>query len=149
MPAEVAKLVRTDSGLSSALRISVMRLARRLRSERDAAQDLSLNQLSALGVLDRHGPMTVGQLAAHERVQPPSMTRTVAGLVERGLVVRRPDPTDGRQVVVAVSEAGCELVLAERRRKDAWLAQRLRELPAEDREALRRATPILERLAQS
>ena len=149
MSAEVAKLVRTDSGLSSALRISVMRLARRLRSERDPAHDLSLNQLSALGALDRHGAMTVGQLAAHERVQPPSMTRTIAGLVERGLAVRQPHPTDGRQVVVALSDAGRDLVLAERRRKDAWLSQRLRELSADEREALRRAAPVLERLAQS
>ena len=149
MPTEVAKLVRTDSGLSSALRISVMRLARRLRAERDASYDLSLNQLSVLGVLERHGALTVGQLAAHERVQPPSMTRTVGCLVDRGLVEREPHPTDGRQVVVVLSDAGRRLVLEDRRRRDAWLSQRLRELAPQEREALRQAAPILERLAQS
>ena len=149
MPTEVAKLVRTDSGLSSALRISVMRLARRLRAERDASYDLSLNQLSVLGVLERHGALTVGQLAAHERVQPPSITRTVGCLVDRGLVEREPHPTDGRLVVVVLSDAGRRLVLKDRRRRDAWLSQRLRELAPQEREALRQAAPILERLAQS
>ena len=149
MPTGVAKLVRTDSGLSSALRISVMRLARRLRAERDASYDLSLNQLSVLGVLERHGALTVGQLAAHERVQPPSMTRTVGCLVDRGLVEREPHPTDGRLVVVVLSDAGRRLVLKDRRRRDAWLSQRLRELAPQEREALRQAAPILERLAQS
>ena len=149
MPTGVAKLVHTDSGLSSALRISVMRLARRLRAERDASYDLSLNQLSVLGVLERHGPLTVGQLAAHERVQPPSMTSTVGCLVDRGLVEREPHPTDGRLVVVVLSDAGRRLVLEDRRRRDAWLSQRLRELAPQEREALRQAAPILERLAQS
>ena len=149
MPTEVAKLVRSDAGLSSALRISVMRLARRLRSERDASYDLSLNQLSVLGVLERHGALTVGELASYERVQPPSMTRTVGCLVERGLASRDPHPSDRRQVVVVLTEAGRRLVLEDRRRRDAWLSQRLRELAPDEREALRRAAPILERLAQS
>lgn len=144
-----AKLVRSDSGLSSALRISVMRLARRLRSERDATYDLSLNQLSVLGILERHGALTVGQLAAHERVQPPSMTRTVGCLVDRGLATRDPHPSDRRQVVVVLTDAGRRLVREDRRRRDAWLSQRLRELTAGEREALREAAPILERLAQS
>ena len=149
MPTEVSKLVRTDAGLSSALRISVMRLARRLRSERDATYDLSLNQLSVLGILERHGALTVGQLAAYERVQPPSMTRTVGCLVDRGLAARDPHPSDGRQVVVVLTEAGRRLVREDRRRRDAWLSQRLRELTPGEREALREAAPILERLAQS
>ena len=149
MPTEVSKLVRTDAGLSSALRISVMRLARRLRSERDATYDLSLNQLSVLGILERRGALTVGQLAAYERVQPPSMTRTVGCLVDRGLAARDPHPSDGRQVVVVLTEAGRRLVREDRRRRDAWLSQRLRELTPGEREALREAAPILERLAQS
>ena len=149
MPTEVSKLVRTDAGLSSTLRISVMRLARRLRSERDATYDLSLNQLSVLGILERHGALTVGQLAAYERVQPPSMTRTVGCLVDRGLAARDPHPSDGRQVVVVLTEAGRRLVREDRRRRDAWLSQRLRELTPGEREALREAAPILERLAQS
>jgi DNA-binding MarR family transcriptional regulator len=148
MPTDVAKLVRTDSGLSSALRMSVMRLARRLRAERDPSLDLSLNQLSVLGILYRQGSLTVGELAALERVQPPSMTRTVHCLAEIGLVERRRNAADGRQVVVALADAGRRLVAEDRIRRDAWLVRRLRALTPEERDALRAAAPILERLAQ-
>ena len=148
MPSQVAKLVRTDSGLSSALRMSVMRLARRLRAERDPSHDLSLNQLSVLGVLDRHGALTVGELAALERVQPPSMTRIVTCLSELGLVQRERNAADGRQVVVALAETGRRIVAEDRLRRDAWLVRQLRALTPEERDALRAAAPILERLAQ-
>jgi DNA-binding MarR family transcriptional regulator len=148
MPTDVAKLVRTDSGLSSALRMSVMRLARRLRSERDPSHDLSLNQLSVLGILYRRGAMTVGEIAAQERVQPPSMTRTVNCLAEIGLVERQRHATDGRQVVVDLTETGRGIVTEDRLRRDAWLSRQLRALSPEERDALRAAAPILERLAQ-
>src|SRR5215210_3125141 len=124
MPAETARLARTDTGLASALAVSVMRLARRLRQERDT--DLTATQLSALGTIRRHGPLTIGALAAHERVQPPSMTRTVGCLLSLGMVSREAHPTDGRQVVVVLSEQGRTLLDTERRRRDAWLARRLR-----------------------
>ena len=90
---------RADAALASSLRLSVMRLARRLRLER-SGDDRTLNQLAVLGTLDRRGPQSVGQLAALEKVKPPSMTRTVACLEEAGLVTRRPHDRDGRQVVV-------------------------------------------------
>jgi DNA-binding MarR family transcriptional regulator len=128
------------------LRISVMRLARRLRAER-ADETLTLSQLATLGTLDRHGPMTLGELAAHERVQPPSMTRIVAGLEEHGLVVREPHATDRRLVIVHLTEEAVGLITADRRRRDAWLAQRLRELTPDEHQALRRAVPVLEKLA--
>ena len=137
---------RTHTELSSTLRLSVMRLARRLRAERED-DSLTLNQLATLGTLDRHGPITLGALAAHERVQPPSMTRIVSGLEERGLAVREPDATDRRLVVVRITAEGSALLEADRRRRDAWLARRLRELTADEREALRRAAPVLEKLA--
>jgi DNA-binding MarR family transcriptional regulator len=144
------KVSRTDTGLSSALRISVMRLARRMRSERDPDNELlPVGQLSVLGTLKRHGESTVGELAAVERVQPPSMTRTVSCLADGGYVVRRKHETDGRQVVVALSDKGLATLAADRRRRDAWLAQRLRELTADERAVLRRAAPIIERLAQA
>jgi DNA-binding MarR family transcriptional regulator len=144
------KVSRTDTGLSSALRISVMRLARRMRSERDPDNELlPVGQLSVLGTLKRHGESTVGELAAVERVQPPSMTRTVNCLADGGYVVRRKHETDGRQVVVALSDKGLETLAADRRRRDAWLAQRLRELTADERAVLRQAAPIIERLAQA
>ena len=145
----VEKVARTDTGLASALRISVMRLARRMRSERDPHSELlPVGQLSALGSLFRNGDRTVGELAALERVQPPSMTRTVNCLADGGYVERRKDGRDGRQVVVALSEKGRQTIANDRRRRDAWLAQRLRELTPDERTVLRQAAPIIERLAQ-
>jgi DNA-binding MarR family transcriptional regulator len=122
-----------------------MRLARRLRAERDDLS-LSLTQLAALSTLDRHGPMSPGTLADHERVQPPSITRVVAGLEERGLVERLPHPTDRRQQVIALTPAGRTLVADHRRRKDAWLSGQLAQLTEAERAALAAAIPVLDRL---
>ena len=106
---DYAQQTRSDAGLASALRISVSRLARRLRAERLAkgpVPGLSDTQLAALAALERHGAMTPGELAEHEKVQPPSMTRVIAALEERGLVMRAPHATDRRQVVLTVTERG-------------------------------------------
>jgi len=138
--------VGTHPWLASELRLGVMRLARRLRLER-SDDAMSLNQLAVMGTLERHGRLTVGQLAAHEKVRPPSMTRTVACLQESGHVQRSPHETDGRQVVVELTEVGRARVLADRRRRDAWMAQRLKELTKAERDVLRAAAPILDRLA--
>jgi DNA-binding MarR family transcriptional regulator len=140
--------MRTDTELAAELRTSVMRLARRLRRMR-ADTSLGLGQLAALGTLDRHGPMTPGELAAHERVQPPSMTRIVKALEETGYLTRTPHPTDGRQVVLALTPAGEGMLKEDRRQREAWLAQRLRDLSADDRELLRRAAEVLDRLGRS
>jgi DNA-binding MarR family transcriptional regulator len=143
---------RSDAGLATALRISVSRLARRLRAERVALglqPDLSDTQLAALATLVRHGPMTPGELAEHEKVQPPSMTRVIAVLEERRLVARAPHSTDRRQVVLTVTGEGSELVYQARRLREAWLARRLRELSPQERATLRAAAPILEKLSQS
>ncbi|HEX6234668.1 MAG TPA: MarR family transcriptional regulator [Jiangellaceae bacterium] len=137
---------RSQAGLASALRVSVMRLARRLRYEREDTS-LTLNQLSAMGTLARLGPITLGELAAAERIQPPSMTRIVSALEARGLVTREPDAQDRRLVIVRLAEEGKQMLAADRRRRDAWLNHRLRELTADEREALRRAAPVLEKLA--
>jgi DNA-binding MarR family transcriptional regulator len=110
---------------------------------------LSDTQLAALAVLDRHGAMTPGELAEHEKVQPPSMTRVIAVLEERRLVMRAPHATDRRQVVLTVTEEGRELVSQARRRRDAWLAKRLKELSPEERAILRAAAPVLEKLSQA
>ena len=144
----VEKVARTDAGLASELRLSVMRLRRRLAHERHPDNELSLNQMAVLGALFRNGGLTIGELAAHERVQPPSMTRTVNCLEQDGYVARRPHDTDGRQVLVAISDSGRDVVRADRERRDAWLSRRLRELSPEDRAVLRKAAPILEQLAQ-
>jgi DNA-binding MarR family transcriptional regulator len=140
--------MRSDTTLAGALRDAVGRLTRRMRQERTLT-DLSLGQLAALRSLDRHGPMTPSELAAHEKVQPPSMTKIVARLEELGFVTRTPDPVDRRQVVVAASDAGRALLADDRRRKDAWLAQRLRTLEPDEVTALRAALPVLEKLSRS
>jgi DNA-binding MarR family transcriptional regulator len=142
---------RSDAGLATGLRISVSRLARRLRVERQAEGLVSLSdtQLAALAVLERHGAMTPGELAEHEKVQPPSMTRVIAVLEERRLVMRAPHATDRRQVMLTVTEQGRELVRQARRRRDAWLAKRLKELSPEERAILRSAAPVLEKLSQA
>ncbi|HEY2878928.1 MarR family transcriptional regulator [Nocardioides sp.] len=138
---------RSDAGLASELRLSVMRLRRRLAGERHPDNSLSMGAMAVLGCLFRNGDLTVGELASHERIQPPSMTRIVNALEEGGFVVRRAHETDGRQVVVVLSEKGRTTLLADRARRDAWLARRLRELTTDERDTLRRAAPLLERLA--
>ena len=145
----VEKAARTDAGLASQLRLSVMRLRRRLANERHPDNELSLGAMAVLGSLYRHGELTVGELATLELVQPPSMTRTVTCLEEAGHVVRRRHDTDGRQVVVALTETGKATVLADRRSRDAWLARRLSDLTPHERAVLREAAPILERLSSS
>ncbi|MEJ7690289.1 MAG: MarR family transcriptional regulator [Nocardioidaceae bacterium] len=149
MPSEVIKLARTDAGLASALRISVMRLSRRLRNERDASEDLTPNQMAVLGTLWRHGSLTIGELAAQEKVQPPSMTRTVNRLCEKALIARTPHAADKRVVVISLTDAAALVIKESRRRKEAWLNHRLKELSAEERRILREAAPILERLSHA
>lgn len=139
-------IVRTDSGLASQLRLSVMRLGRRLRLER-SDDAMSLNQLAVIGTLERHGRMSIGELAEHEKVRPPSMTRTVACLEEAGHARRVPHESDRRQVVVELTDVGRERVLADRRKREAWLAMRVKDLSKEERDVLRAAVPILDRLA--
>ena len=143
---------RSDAALASALRISVSRLARRLRAERTAhglQPELSDTQIGALATLERKGAMTPGELADHEKVQPPSMTRVIAVLEQRGLVRRAAHATDKRQVVLTVTDEGTEVVHQSRRLREAWLARRLRELSPQERAKLRAAAPILEKLSQS
>lgn len=130
------------------LQVAVMRLARRLRLER-GDHGLSLTQLSVLATLDRHGPMTPGELAAHERVRPPSMTRTVASLDDLGLVTREDHPTDGRQVVVRLTADAEALLAADRAQRAAWLESRVAQLSAEEQRTLADAVALLDRLAQS
>lgn len=138
----------TETALASTLRLGVMRLARRMRAQR-ADTMLTLSQLAALATLDRHGPLTPGELAAHEKISPPSMTRLLGVLESSDLVVRTAHPTDRRQVTLAVSPEGHALLKEDRRRRDVWLAQRLKDLDAEEIAVLTRAAGILDKLASS
>ena len=137
-----------DTALASALRLSVVRLNRRLRGQR-ADTSVTLTQLAALSTLKRHGALTPGELAAHEKVQPPSMTRVLAALEERGLVERRPHPTDGRQALVELTTTGHDLLRSEVRMREAWLARKLGELSDEERAMLRAASELIDRLVES
>jgi DNA-binding MarR family transcriptional regulator len=143
---------KSDASLATALRISVSRLARRLRAERYTAglePGLSDTQLAALATLERRGEMTPGELADHEKVQPPSMTRVIAVLEERGLVRRAPHATDRRQVVLTATPQGQAVVEQSRQLREAWLALQLQELSEQEIAALRAAAPVLEKLSQS
>jgi DNA-binding MarR family transcriptional regulator len=126
-----------------------MRLARRLRQMQEGSLDLNLNQLSAMAVLLNSGDQLMGELAAQEKIRPPSMTRIVNSLEARGYVVRRPDPRDHRQCLVALTDSGRDVLLANRRRRDQWLAVRIAELDPTEREVLRRAVRILEKVNQA
>jgi DNA-binding MarR family transcriptional regulator len=123
-----------------------MRLARRLRQMQDDSLDLTPSQLSAMAVLLNSGDQLMGQLAAQEKVQPPSMTRVVNSLEARGYVERRPEPRDHRQCLVALTDSGREVLLANRRRRDQWLAVRLAELDPAEREILQRAVRVLDKV---
>ncbi len=135
-----------DHELVATLRVGVMRLARRLRNERSGS-DLTLTQLSALGTLDRYGKLTIGELAAIENVKPPSMTRTVNFLQEARLVTRSAHETDGRQVVVGLTDHARAVLDEDRRRRDAWLAVHLADLAPADLDLLRSVAPLLDRMA--
>jgi DNA-binding MarR family transcriptional regulator len=142
----VARTTLDTAALAHELRLSVMRFSRRLRNQR-VDTSVTLTHLAALSTLKRNGPMSPGELAAHERVQPPSMTRVVVALERMGLVTRTPHPTDGRQVVIDLTPAAEELLTEEARAREAWLSGRLQELSAEERAVLREAAAIMDRLA--
>lgn len=132
--------------LAATLRPSLLRLTRLIRNQR-VDMSVTLTHLAAMGSLNKKGPMTPGELALCERVQPPSMTKILANLEGRGLVLRQPHPTDGRQVIISLTDSGHELLEQERRARDAWLATRLAMLTAEERGLLRQAQPVLDKLA--
>lgn len=133
----------TDS--AARLRMAVVRTARRLRQEAaGAVGELTPTSAAALATVERHGPLTPSELAGIERVKRPTATRTLRGLAEAGLVERTPDPQDGRSALVSITAAGRERLRRLRGRKNAYLARRMRELPAADVATLERAAAILE-----
>ncbi|HEX4493146.1 MAG TPA: MarR family transcriptional regulator [Acidimicrobiia bacterium] len=133
--------------MTTRLRMVVARLSRRLRQE--ANEGATPSQLAALATIERHGPIALGDLAAHERVRPPSMTRIVAGLEETKLVRRTVDPSDRRVARVSITSEGSRLLVRSRTRRDAFLASLLDHLDADELTLVERAVPILERLADT
>jgi DNA-binding MarR family transcriptional regulator len=137
----------TIAELAALLRPSLLRVTRVIRNQR-VDMSITLTQLSAMGTLHKRGPMSAGELASCERVQPPSMTKVLAMLEERGLVRRDAHPGDRRQAIIAITDAGVALLDSERRSRDAWLSQRLVQLTADERALLRDVVPVLDKLAE-
>ncbi len=136
--------------IAARLRMGVVRTARRLRQE--AASEttgLTPTSVAALATIERHGPLTPSELAELEQVKRPTVTRTLGCLEREGLIERTPDPADGRSSLVAVNGAGRERLRRLRGRKNAYLAKRMRDLPAADVAALERAAEILEGMLES
>jgi DNA-binding MarR family transcriptional regulator len=130
--------------IAGRLRLSATRLARKLRQE--AQTGLTPSQLSALAAVERYGPLTLGTLADHEQVAPPSVTRVVAKLETDGLLTRQPDPADRRVTKVVVTQKGRNLLGTSRRRKTEWLTTRLEDLDDEQRARLADALDTLDAL---
>jgi DNA-binding MarR family transcriptional regulator len=133
----------TDAQVAARLRLAVGRLNRRIRL---ASNDIPPLQLSTLASIEEHGPLRLGELAAREAVSAPTMTRVLAGLDERGLIVRTPDPGDARSVRVSLSDVGHTVLDDVRSRRTALLDARLARLTPQQREALIAALPALEAL---
>lgn len=130
-----------------AVRRGVLSLGRRLRLERTAAS-LTALELSVLGHLNRRGPLTPGDLAAAERVQPQSLTRTLTSLEASGYVVREPDSADRRRALLAIAESGLVALRAEMSQRDSWLAAAMgAHLTSTEIGLLQLAGELMERLA--
>jgi DNA-binding MarR family transcriptional regulator len=147
-------MLRTaDTSLTDAaarLRLGIVRTARRLRQEAAAeASGLTPTSTAALATIERHGPLTPSELAGLERVKRPTVTRTLGSLEREGLVERTPDASDGRSFLVGINAVGRERLRRLRGRKNAYLAKRMRDLPAEDVAALERAAEILEQMLEN
>jgi DNA-binding MarR family transcriptional regulator len=137
----------TIAELAAVLRPSLLRLTRLIRNQR-VDMSVTLTQISAMATLAKRGSMSAGELASCEKVQPPSMTKVLANLEERGLVRREAHPGDKRQAIISVTDAGLELLQSETRSRDAWLSKRLAELTPDERALLRAAVPVLDKLAE-
>jgi DNA-binding MarR family transcriptional regulator len=138
----------TPEQLAVSLRESITRLNRRVRQARPVG-DLTFSQISALTSLQLAGALTPRELADVERVQPPTMTKIVGKLEDRGLVARTPHPTDRRQVILAATEQGRTVYAQFEKQRDEWLAGQLAQLTPEERDTLERAAEILRQVARS
>lgn len=127
--------------LAHDVRLACMRVSRRVRFE--SSEELAPHQFSVLARLAVRA-RTLKELAECERISPPSMSRTVAALVETGWVARADDPDDGRLVVLSLTEEGAAVLVAERAKRDVWMAERLESLSPQERATLAAATDILE-----
>jgi DNA-binding MarR family transcriptional regulator len=139
--------VASDTAMiASELRNVIGRLVRRLRAE----HRFPLSHGSVLGRLDREGAASVSDLASREGVKPQSMAQTVGDLQDEGLVSRRPDPADGRRILVELTAAGTSALQADRAHREGWLATVISEqLSREEQQLLERAVGLLRRISES
>jgi DNA-binding MarR family transcriptional regulator len=136
---------RDTPGLASELRVVLGQLMRRLRAE----HRFSISHGAVLGRLDREGPQSVSDLAGAERVRPQSMAQTVGDLEGAGLVNRRPDPGDGRRALVELTTEGRDVLSADRRQREGWLAEAITDgFTDREQAVLFEALPLLRRLAE-
>jgi DNA-binding MarR family transcriptional regulator len=142
----MATVTTTNLELAARLRLSVTRLARRLRQQ--TASGLTPSQGAALATVERHAPLTPSELASIERIQRPTATRLLSGLADAGLVSRERDPNDGRITRVSLTREGAATLKRGRLRKNAYLARRLQRLDPEQLETLERAAVLLEALIE-
>lgn len=134
---------------ATAVRQGLSRLGRRLRSERPP-EGIGLTALSILSRLHRFGTNTASELAAGERLQPQSLTRVLAELTDAELIVRRPDPADGRQSLISLTDRGADVLSREARAREAWLAEAMAaSLSPTEIEVLRLAGALMDRLADA
>lgn len=138
--------IRDATELAARLRIALVPLSRKLRQQN--GPDLTASQASALASIARSGPVTVGELAELEHVSSPMITKIAKALEEIGLVTRSADPTDGRVTRLGLTAEGTRRLDQSRRRKNAWLATKLRALDADELDAIEAAIPLLERLTE-
>jgi DNA-binding MarR family transcriptional regulator len=134
-PADVARL-----------RLVLARLYRQMAQASGGDRELTFSQISALARTDQYGPLRIGELAAHEQVAAPSLTRTVQPLAAAGLIRKEPDPSDGRSSLVSITPAGRELLGEVRRERSELLSRRLSRLSPEQLDTLLTALPVLELL---
>jgi DNA-binding MarR family transcriptional regulator len=133
------------TSIASDLRVVLGQLVRRLRVE----NTFPISHSAVLARLDREGQSTTTGLAASERVRPQSMSQTIAELDASGLIAKAPDPTDGRQTLISLTEKGRVMLTEDRARRDGWLARAIEaDLSADEQVILRQAVELLRRLAQ-
>lgn len=133
-----------DDELVTRTRLTVLRVSRRLRQQ--MSPGITPSQQSALAAIEHKGPLTLGELAAYENVQPPSITRIVGNLEATGMVERTTDRTDRRVSLVQVTDAGRAELGAIRSQRNAWLAQRLAALDADDLARLEAALAVFDKI---
>ncbi|WP_072314950.1 MarR family winged helix-turn-helix transcriptional regulator [Agrococcus sp. Marseille-P2731] len=133
--------------LADSLRVALVRLGRRMRQQR-TDESLSLHHLSALGTMQQLEQPTLARIAAAECVKPPSMVKTLQHLEDLGYVERSPHPSDGRMVVLRISDKGESMIASMREQRNRTLADSLAKLTPDERQTLAKAIPLLERLAE-